>query len=100
MFCLMFRWLSWARCNQHLKVISADVPQLILPSDYQGVLHDVKVFVKHGPDDSVYDNNKDIRDRVCTIESPKFQTWLLIKMFTLVLVSSDWWKYNISASRA
>ena len=45
-------------------MISADVPQLILPDDYQGVLHDVKVFVKYGPDDSVYDNNKDIRDRV------------------------------------
>ena len=45
-------------------MISADIPQLILPKDYEGVLHDVKVFVRFGPDDAVYDNNKDIRDRV------------------------------------
>ena len=45
-------------------MITADIPQLILPNDYEGVLHDVKVFVRHGPDDYVYDNNKDIRDRV------------------------------------
>lgn len=46
-----------------MKVVSADTLG-ILPHHYEGVLHDVKVFVRYGPDDPVYDNNKDIRDRV------------------------------------
>ena len=54
-------------------MIPADVPQLILPNGYEGVLHDVKVFVKYGPDDSVYDNNKAIRDRVS--EKAKICLW-------------------------
>ncbi|XP_053402604.1 uncharacterized protein LOC123549145 isoform X2 [Mercenaria mercenaria] len=57
------RFLSWAKSDSNLKVVSVDVPSRILPNDYEGKLHDVKVFVKFGPDDSVYDNNKDIRER-------------------------------------
>ncbi|XP_045192925.2 uncharacterized protein LOC123549145 isoform X1 [Mercenaria mercenaria] len=58
------RFLSWAKSDSNLKVVSVDVPSRILPNDYEGKLHDVKVFVKFGPDDSVYDNNKDIRERI------------------------------------
>ncbi|KAL4235361.1 hypothetical protein ACF0H5_006997 [Mactra antiquata] len=58
------RFLHWARQEKNLKVISADIPARILPNDYEGRVHDVKVFVTRGPDDSVYDNNQLIRDRV------------------------------------
>lgn len=62
--CEHFRFLSWARADRNLKVVQADIPGGILPGDYEGVLHDVRVFVKYGPDDAVYDNNKNIRERV------------------------------------
>ncbi|XP_060570893.1 uncharacterized protein LOC132729163 [Ruditapes philippinarum] len=58
------RFLSWAKLDSNLKVVSVDVPSLILPNDYEGRLHDVRVFVKFGPDDPVYDNNKEIRERI------------------------------------
>jgi len=50
--------------DKSLKVVYVDVPMGILPNDYEGQLSDVRVFVKYGPDDSVYDNNKNIRERV------------------------------------
>ncbi|XP_052816378.1 uncharacterized protein LOC128242961 [Mya arenaria] len=58
------KFLSWARYEKNIKIIGADVPSGILPSGKDGQLLDVKVFVRNGPDDAVYDNNKAIRDRV------------------------------------
>ncbi|KAL3860311.1 hypothetical protein ACJMK2_010450 [Sinanodonta woodiana] len=58
------RWLQWAKMEKNLKVIGAKIPSGVLPHGYQGELIDVKVFVKYGPDDAVYDNNETIRDRV------------------------------------
>ena len=56
-------FLQWARGKKELKVVSADVPIYILPDESRGQLHDIKVFVKFGPDDAIYDKNKDIRDK-------------------------------------
>lgn len=60
----MFSFLQWARQEKHLKIVSADIPARILPSGYDGKVHDVKVFVNRGPDDAVYDRNQHIRERV------------------------------------
>ncbi|CAH1780214.1 unnamed protein product [Owenia fusiformis] len=57
-------WLKWARNRQHLKIISAEIPEGILPDNSPGHLLDVRVFTHRGPDDDIYDNNKDIRDKV------------------------------------
>lgn len=57
-------WLRWARHENHLKVISAGVPTGVLPNGLEGEIIDVKVFTKRGPDDAIYDKNKEIRKRV------------------------------------
>ncbi|XP_078608518.1 uncharacterized protein LOC144880284 [Branchiostoma floridae x Branchiostoma japonicum] len=59
------RWLSWARQKHQLKVVTAAVPQLGISPDLRTAeLHDVRVFTKHGPDDAVYDSNKEFREKV------------------------------------
>lgn len=60
----LFSWLRWARHENHLKVISAGVPTGVLPNGLEGEIIDVKVFTKRGPDDAIYDKNKEIRKRV------------------------------------
>ncbi|XP_022336663.2 uncharacterized protein LOC111132968 [Crassostrea virginica] len=57
-------WLRWANHENHLKVIGADVPVGVLPNGLQGQIIDVKVFTRRGPDDAIYDKNKEIRKRV------------------------------------
>ena len=70
--CCCCRWLSWARQVKHLKIVTSDVPVAILPNGIRGQLHDVKVFTKRGPDDAVYDANKNIRDKVGIVISKYF----------------------------
>jgi hypothetical protein len=36
----------------------------VLPDGQRGVLHDLRVFTKRGPDDAIYDENADIREKV------------------------------------
>ena len=57
-------WLQWAHSRKDLKIVTVDVPDGILPKGTTGVLHDVKVFTRHGPDDVVYDSEQDIREKV------------------------------------
>ncbi|XP_061163447.1 uncharacterized protein LOC133172548 [Saccostrea echinata] len=57
-------WLRWARHENHLKVISAGIPIGVLPNGLEGEIIDVKVFARRGPDDVIYDKNKEIRKRV------------------------------------
>lgn len=45
-------------------MISAGVPTGVLPNGLEGEIIDVKVFTKRGPDDAIYDKNKEIRKRV------------------------------------
>lgn len=59
-----YSWLQWAQSHKHLKVVSAAIPVGILPSGYSGVLHDVKVFSRRGPDDEIYDENEELRQKV------------------------------------
>lgn len=61
--CSYYSWLQWAQSHKHLKVVSPAVPVGILPSGYSGVLHDVKVFSR-GPDDEIYDENEELRQKV------------------------------------
>jgi hypothetical protein len=61
--------LRWARHEKHLKVISAGVPIGVLPSGLEGDIIDVKVFARRGPDDAIYDKNKEIRKRVCILHN-------------------------------
>lgn len=65
LFLLLSSWLRWANHEKHLKVIGADVPVGVLPNGLQGQIIDVKVFTRRGPDDAIYDKNKEIRKRVC-----------------------------------
>ncbi|ELT97466.1 hypothetical protein CAPTEDRAFT_193426 [Capitella teleta] len=58
------KFLDWAKSEPNLKVTSADIPYGILPDQLQGSLHDVRVFTKRGPDDTIYDNNPEIREKV------------------------------------
>jgi hypothetical protein len=51
-----------------LKVINADIPIGILPNGKEGEIIDVKVFAKRGPDDELYDNNEELRKKVCKID--------------------------------
>ncbi|XP_023331999.1 uncharacterized protein LOC111704092 [Eurytemora carolleeae] len=57
-------WLSWCRkqTNQ-LKLINYDIPAGILPSSTSASLTDIKVDGR-GPDDKIYHNNQQIRDKV------------------------------------
>ncbi len=64
-YCIFIdRFLAWAKSHSKLKVVTADIPKDILPSGYTGKLHDIRVFVKDGPDDALYDSNKEIRAKV------------------------------------
>ncbi|KAL5022605.1 hypothetical protein ScPMuIL_001760 [Solemya velum] len=58
------KWHQWAITQTALRAICVDVPENVLPGGSSGQIIDVKVFCKCGPDDDVYDNNKEIRDRV------------------------------------
>ncbi|XP_064611084.1 uncharacterized protein LOC135475207 [Liolophura sinensis] len=58
------RWLKWAKQREHLKVVSTPVPLRILPEPYTGELSDVRVFTRRGPDDAIFEKNKDIREKV------------------------------------
>ena len=60
-------WLDWCHNRKDVKVTSCDVPGGILPQGCVVTIHDVKVGGEkgsHGPDDKIYNNNPDIRDRV------------------------------------
>ncbi|XP_064640559.1 uncharacterized protein LOC135495658 [Lineus longissimus] len=59
-----FEFLEWARKREHLKIITADIPDGVLPTGQKGALHDLRVFTKRGPDDAIYDRNADIREKV------------------------------------
>ena len=63
-FVLFHRWLTWAKSQKHLKIVTVDVPSDILPAGWTGQLLDGKVFSRRGPDDAIYDGNIDIRNRV------------------------------------
>jgi len=58
---------SWLKfCNIHknlVKVMEYDVPEWICPKNMKLALSDIKVFSK-GPDDKVYNGNKDLREKV------------------------------------
>lgn len=66
-FYICHSYIRWAKHKQDLKVVNADIPTGVLSGGLEGELFDVKVFSKRGPDDAIYDNNKDIRDRVSYI---------------------------------
>ncbi|XP_035829225.1 uncharacterized protein LOC101847791 [Aplysia californica] len=57
-------WIEWARRLKYLKLVSADVPDFILPKDCSGELIDGKVFCKRGPDDQIYDTYPAVRNKV------------------------------------
>lgn len=57
-------WLEWARSKKELKIVTVDVPGGIMPKGTTGLLHDVKVFTRHGPDDALYDCQQDLREKV------------------------------------
>ena len=60
---LFSRFLSWARTQKCLKVISSDVPSTILPQGWHGKLHDIRISC-YGPDDEIYDENAKYRSQV------------------------------------
>ncbi|CAL1535278.1 unnamed protein product [Lymnaea stagnalis] len=62
-------WIEWAKRLKYLKLVYTGVPDFILPKNYSGELIDVKVFCKRGPDDSIYDTYKLVRDRVSKIST-------------------------------
>ena len=45
-------------------MVTCDIPAGILRKEQKGLLHDGKVFTRRGPDDAIYDNNLDIRQKV------------------------------------
>jgi len=60
-------WLEWCQNRKNVKVTSWTVPYGILPQGISITLHDVKVSgegKRHVPDDKIYNNNDDIRDKV------------------------------------
>ena len=60
-------WLDWCRDRRDVKVTPWEVPGGILPQGCAVTIHDVKVGGDkgtHGPDDKIYNNNPDIRDKV------------------------------------
>ncbi|XP_013419559.1 uncharacterized protein LOC106180191 [Lingula anatina] len=57
-------WLYWARQQTMLKVVSAEIPEGILPQGLRGRILDAKVFAKGRPDDPIYDNHPEIRAKV------------------------------------
>jgi len=60
-------WLQWCRKNSKVKIVSSDVPHGILPLGYSAKLNDARVvgFSRgYGPDDKVYNNDAEIRNRI------------------------------------
>jgi len=60
-------WLKWCQKSQKVKITSSDVPHGVLPQGVAVKLHDVKVsggYGGHGPDDKIYNNDAEIRDKV------------------------------------
>ena len=60
-------WLDWCHNKRNVKVTPWNVPGGILPPGCAVTIHDVKVGGdkgQHGPDDKIYNNNPDIRDKV------------------------------------
>lgn len=55
--------MNWALSHPKLRVAEAAVPDGILPEGVTAKLADIKVFSK-GPDDALYDSDKEIRDKV------------------------------------
>ena len=70
------RFLAWARGRDHVKVTSWPVPGDILPEGYTGQLYDVRVHSR-GPDDEVYDHNRDIREKVSILSLEHYRQPLL-----------------------
>ena len=60
---LYSRFVHWADNHTQLKVQISDVPDGIFPDGLCAKLADVKVNSR-GPDDVVYDNSMEIRQRV------------------------------------
>lgn len=60
---LFYRFVNWAEGHSQLKVQQYDVPEGIFPDGLRAKVADVKVHSR-GPDDVVYDNSKEIRQRV------------------------------------
>ena len=56
-------WLDWCGRHRSVRVTPWEVPRAVLPQGRSITLHDVKVD-GHGPDDKLYNNNPDIRDKV------------------------------------
>eukprot|EP00092_Neocalanus_flemingeri_P011904 GFUD01012836.1.p1 GENE.GFUD01012836.1~~GFUD01012836.1.p1 ORF type:complete len:710 (+),score=159.73 GFUD01012836.1:83-2212(+) len=60
-------WLQWCQRNSKVKIVASDVPHGILPLGYSVKLHDGRVLGGsggYGPDDKIYNNDEEIRDRV------------------------------------
>ena len=60
-------WLDWCHNRRDVKVTTCHVPGGVLPQGCAVTIHDVKVGGdkgSHGPDDKIYNNNPDIRDKV------------------------------------
>ena len=60
---IMSDWLKWCeKENNRVKVIDCNVPQGILPTGCNGILHDIKVQGKRrAPDDALYNKHSDLR---------------------------------------
>jgi len=61
-------FIKWASGQPHVKVTEFEVPGGILPEGESAMLADIKVSSR-GPDDKIYDGNKEIRDKVSGIKS-------------------------------
>lgn len=61
--CSTDSWLLWAKSHPNLKIVTADVPDDILPDGISGRLLDVKINFR-GPDDVIYDKDAEIRQKV------------------------------------
>jgi hypothetical protein len=67
-------WLTWARSNENVKIVTTPIPYGILPLNVVGKIHDVKVFHKKQKrgDDYLYNNHPELRKQVarghCLIE--------------------------------
>merc|ERR1712002_604716 len=57
-------WLKFCSgCKNTVKVLEYDIPDLVCPKNLNMALTDIKVFSK-GPDDKVYNANKELREKV------------------------------------
>ena len=60
-------WLKWCQNSSKVKIVSSDTPHGILPLGVSVKLHDAKVvgcINGYGPDDKIYNNDAEIRDKV------------------------------------